>query len=100
MAGLDIFLAPQHQGRGHGPAALRLAMGWLVGERGHHRLTIDPAVRNERAIRVYERLGFHAVGVMHSYELGIDGAWHDNLLMELIVEPTAGSDSPTEERAG
>jgi hypothetical protein len=41
------------QGQRLGPAALRLAAGWFFGERGHHRLTIDPACENERAIRAY-----------------------------------------------
>lgn len=48
-AGLDIILAPRCQGRGLGPEALRAAIRWLTAERGHHRFTIDPALRNERA---------------------------------------------------
>jgi aminoglycoside 6'-N-acetyltransferase len=85
-AGLDIFLAPEYQGAGLGPAALRLAARWLVGERGHHRLTIDPARANARAIRAYETVGFRPVGVMRRYERGPDGAWHDGLLMDLLAE--------------
>jgi aminoglycoside 6'-N-acetyltransferase len=42
-ASLDISLVPGRQGQGHGPAALRLAARWLVDERGHHRITIDPS---------------------------------------------------------
>ena len=85
-AALDIVLAPPVQGRGLGPAALRAAIDWLVRERGHHRFTIDPAVANERAIRAYASVGFRRVGVMRRYERGADRTWHDNLLMELIVE--------------
>jgi aminoglycoside 6'-N-acetyltransferase len=85
-AGLDIFLAPEHQGRGLGPAALRLAARWLVEERGHHRLTIDPAQANDRAIRAYASVGFRPVGVMRRYERGADGEWHDNLLMDLLAD--------------
>jgi aminoglycoside 6'-N-acetyltransferase len=85
-AGLDIFLASAHQGAGLGPAALRLAARWLVGERGHHRLTIDPAAANARAIRAYASIGFRPVGVMRSYERGADGAWHDGLLMDLLAD--------------
>jgi len=40
-AGLDILLGPDHQDRGLGSEALRIAIRWLA-ERGHHRLTIDP----------------------------------------------------------
>jgi len=84
-AGLDIMLAPGFQGSGHGPTALRLAARWLLHERGHHRLTIDPAAVNERAIAVYEELGFRRVGVMRSYERGADGEWHDSLLMDMLA---------------
>jgi aminoglycoside 6'-N-acetyltransferase len=52
-ASLDIFLAPEYQDQGLGPAALRLAAEWLFEQRGHHRLTIDPACENVRAIRAY-----------------------------------------------
>jgi aminoglycoside 6'-N-acetyltransferase len=84
-ASLDIVLAPPFQDRGHGRRALRLAVGWLTGERGHHRLTIDPAAHNARAIHVYESVGFRPVGIMRAYERGVDGAWHDGLLMELVA---------------
>ncbi len=84
--GLDIFLAPEHQGGGIGPAALRLAARWLTDERGHHRLTIDPARANVRAIRAYESIGFRPVGVMRKYERGRDGAWHDSLLMDMLAD--------------
>jgi aminoglycoside 6'-N-acetyltransferase len=85
-AGLDILLASDHQGAGLGPAALRLAARWLIGERGHHRLTIDPAAANARAIRAYASIGFRPVGVMRSYERGADGAWQDGLLMDLLAD--------------
>ena len=90
-AGLDIFLGPEHQGAGLGPVALRLAARWLVDERGHHRLTIDPACANVRAIRAYEAVGFRAVGVMRRYERGPDGAWHDGRLMDLLAEELSAS---------
>ena len=83
-ASLDIFLAPEYQGRRLGSAALRLAAEWLFEQRGHHRLTIDPACENVRAIRAYAAVGFRPVGAMRCYERGADGRWHDNLLMDLL----------------
>jgi aminoglycoside 6'-N-acetyltransferase len=85
-AGLDIFLAPEHQGVQLGQVALRLAAGWLVDERDHHRFTIDPACANVRAIRAYHSIGFRPVGIMRRYERGPDGEWHDALLMDLLSE--------------
>jgi aminoglycoside 6'-N-acetyltransferase len=58
----------------------------LIDERGHHRITIDPAASNPAAIRAYEKAGFEPVGVMRRYERDADGkGWHDGLLMELVV---------------
>ena len=88
---MDIFVASAFQNAGHGTAALRLAARWLFGERGHHRLHIDPACANARAIHTYERLGFRPVGVMRRYERGPDGEWRDGLLMDMLAdELTAG----------
>ena len=41
---------------------------------------------NERAIRAYERVGFKRVGIMRRYERGVDGEWHDGLLLDLLPE--------------
>ncbi len=85
FASLDLFLTTTAQGRGVGPAVIRAIASHLFDVRGHHRLTIDPNVANERAIRAYAKVGFRPVGVMRSYERSADGAWHDNLLMDLLA---------------
>ncbi len=85
-AGIDIFLDPAFHGRGLGPDAVRTVARHLFEERGHHRITIDPAAHNQRAIRAYQRVGFRPVGVMRRYERGLDGTWHDGLLMDLLPE--------------
>ena len=82
--GIDIVLTESGQGRGFGTDAVRTVARWLIGERGHHRLTIDPAADNERAIRAYSRVGFRPVGIMRRYEGDLDGTWHDGLLMDLL----------------
>jgi aminoglycoside 6'-N-acetyltransferase len=85
-ATIDVFLDPALHGRGLGTAALEALVAILVDERGHHRLTIDPAAANAAAIRSYAKAGFQPVGVMRSYERDVDGdGWHDALLMELIA---------------
>jgi len=85
-AGMDLFVATASQNGGVGTEALRLLARHLVRERGHHRLIIDPAAENARAIKVYERIGFKPVGIMRAYERGADGTWHDGLLMDLLAE--------------
>ena len=85
-AGIDLFLASQATGRGLGREAVAVLAAHLLDDRGHHRITIDPAAYNERAIRCYEAVGFRRVGVMRRYERGRDGTFHDGLLMELVRE--------------
>lgn len=85
-AAVDITLGEAFQDRGLGTRTLKLLLRYLIEGRGHHRVTIDPAADNARAIRVYEKAGFKPVGVMRSYERGIDGEWHDALLMDLLAE--------------
>lgn len=83
-AGIDIYLGSRFQGQGAGREAVVLLARFLFGQRGHHRITIDPAAANERAIRCYARAGFRPVGVMRQYERGADGRFHDGLLMDLL----------------
>ena len=85
-AGIDLFLDPAVRGRGIGPDAIRAVAAWLVDERGHHRMTIDPARANEAAIRAYRKVGFREVGVLRRYQLMADGSWADGLLMEMLAD--------------
>jgi aminoglycoside 6'-N-acetyltransferase len=86
-ASIDLFLDPALHGRGLGTEAVRRVVRHLLDERGHHRITIDPAAANAAAIRAYEKVGFRPVGVMRRYERDVDGrGWHDGLLMELVVD--------------
>jgi aminoglycoside 6'-N-acetyltransferase len=86
-ASIDLFLDPALHGHGLGTEAVRRVVRLLIDERGHHRITIDPATSNTAAIRAYEKAGFRAVGVMRRYERDADGpGWHDGLLMELLAE--------------
>jgi aminoglycoside 6'-N-acetyltransferase len=83
-ASIDIYLSGRCQGRGIGTEAVALLARYLFGQRGHHRLTIDPAAANHGAIRCYQKAGFRPVGVLREYERGPDGTFHDGLLMDLL----------------
>ena len=84
-ANIDVYLTASRHGQGLGSETVRVLARHLLGERGHHRITIDPAAANTAAIRAYEKVGFKRVGVMRLYEQGPDGTWHDGLLMELLA---------------
>jgi aminoglycoside 6'-N-acetyltransferase len=90
-AAIDLFLDPSLHGRGLGAAAITRVVRHLIEERGHHRITIDPAVDNVAAIRCYQKVGFRRVGVMRHYERDVGGdGWHDGLLMELLSTDERG----------
>ncbi len=84
-ASIDIALRSDWQGKGLGPEAIKTLAEHLITDRRHHRLTIDPAAHNTRAIKAYERVGFKPVGIMRKYERGPDGTWHDGLLLDLLA---------------
>ncbi len=86
-AAIDLFLEPALHGRGLGTAAVSRLVRYLIDDRGHHRITIDPAAANAAAIRSYQKAGFRSVGLMRQYERDPDSdRWHDGLLMELLAD--------------
>jgi len=85
-ASIDLFLDPAVHGQGLGPEAIRIVARHLIDDRGHHRLTIDPAADNNHAIRAYEKVGFRPVGRLRQYQRFPDGSWRDGLLMELVAD--------------
>jgi aminoglycoside 6'-N-acetyltransferase len=88
-AGMDLFLGTAFQDRGLGTDTVRTLARHLVRDLGHHRLTIDPAADNERAIRCYEKVGFRRVGVMRKYWRDADGVWRDGVLLDLLASELA-----------
>lgn len=85
-ANIDLFLDVRRHGQGLGRDAVRAFARWLCEERGHHRLTIDPALDNERAIRCYQAAGFRRVGVLRRYWRDPSGEWRDGLLLDLLAD--------------
>jgi aminoglycoside 6'-N-acetyltransferase len=61
VCGLDMFLIPAARGRSLGPEAARTLASYLVDRAGRTRVTVDPYVWNERAIRGWRNAGFRAV---------------------------------------
>ena len=85
-ASIDIFVDPAFHGRGIGTEAVRRVIRLLIDERGHHRITIDPAVDNAAAVRAYAKAGFRPVGILRAAERDVGGGgWHDSLLMDLLA---------------
>lgn len=61
VGGLDMFLVPAARGRGLGPDAARTLARYLLGEGGRQRVTVDPDIRNERAVGGWVKAGFRPI---------------------------------------
>jgi aminoglycoside 6'-N-acetyltransferase len=85
-ASIDIAVGTRWHGAGLAVDALQTLIRDLVDRRGHHHITIDPAVENGRAIACYKKVGFKPVGVLRQNEKGADGTFHDALLMDLLAD--------------
>lgn len=80
--GFDMFIGePDLWGAGLGTSVCVVAISALLA-RGADRVLIDPRVVNERAVRVYEKVGFRTVKVLPGNELH-EGFHYDCWLMEL-----------------
>jgi len=93
-ASIDLYVDPSSHRRGYGSDAIRTLADYLFDERGHHRLTIDPAVENKAAIECYQGVGFQTVGVMRAYERTAQGEWSDGLLMDMLTTDEARGSPP------
>ncbi len=72
-------------GHGHGSEALQLVIEYAFDTLNLHKLTIRYYGHNERAGKVYARLGFREVG-RYTRHLFIRGSWQDEVFMELFRE--------------
>ncbi len=93
-AAIDIFLGAGWQGRQLGRRAIELLTDYLIDQRGHRRLTIDPAEINAAAVRCYAAAGFRTVGIMREYQQMEDGTRLDGVLMELVASDRRGAAAP------
>jgi aminoglycoside 6'-N-acetyltransferase len=89
-AWIDVFVDASRHGQGLGTEAVERLLRHLIEDRGHHRVTIDPALDNRAAVRAYEKAGFEPVGVMRSSWRDPEGVWRDSLLMEHVAEASLG----------
>jgi aminoglycoside 6'-N-acetyltransferase len=85
-AGLDMFLIPGARDRGLGPDAARTLAGWLLSTGGRHRITVDPYLTNERAVRAWTKVGFRP-GEEREPDEEHTEPW---LLMTLVSDGLAG----------
>lgn len=82
-ANLGIIMAPEYQGKGYGTEAINWALDWAFAIAGMHAVRLTTFSYNERAVRVYERVGFVREGVRRE-SLWFDGRWHDHYMYSML----------------
>lgn len=84
LAEIDICIGePSEWERGYGSSALIALLRWLFTETDIERAFLQPRVSNERAIHVYEKVGFRKEGVLRRAEF-MDGEYHDAVMMAAL----------------
>ncbi|KAJ5815222.1 GNAT family acetyltransferase [Penicillium riverlandense] len=85
-----ISIVPEHQGNGYGPEAISWLLDWCFLTAGLHRVELGVFEWNERARKIYERLGFVAEGRQRE-SLWKDGRWWDRISMGILDHEWAGA---------
>jgi RimJ/RimL family protein N-acetyltransferase len=83
-AALGIIIGSEYAGKGYGPDAVRVIVGYGFREIGLHRIELHAYAYNERAIAVYEKLGFTHEGTQRETVFH-DGDWQDEVTMSLLA---------------
>lgn len=79
---MHIFISTAFRGRRIGEEAMALAIQHEFSE-GITRVTLDPNVKNDGAIRSYERMGFRRIGVLRDYQVRPNGTLDDALFLDI-----------------
>jgi ribosomal-protein-alanine N-acetyltransferase len=78
----DLAVENEFRKRGLASALIRYALG-RMGDRGVHRVFLDVRKSNLKAISLYHRFGFRAVGKRRNYYSNPD---EDSMVMMKLVE--------------
>ncbi len=82
MVGIGIG-EREYRGKGYGPDALRLLLGYAFRELNLYRVGLNVFSYNTRAIRAYEKVGFVREGTLRA-ALFRDGQRYDILYMSVL----------------
>lgn len=78
-----IVISSQYQGHGYGPEAISWMLDWAFLSAGLHRVELTVYELNERARKVYEKLGFVHEGRRRE-AMWRDGRWWDLINMGML----------------
>lgn len=82
---IRLAIDQNHQGKGFGSEALPLMLDYGFGVLNLHRIELEVYAYNDRAIHVYEKLGFQKEGVQRDY-LFYNHKYHDCIKMSILED--------------
>lgn len=89
---LNITVAPEHQGQGHGRRLLAHLLG-LARQAQVPTLWLEVRESNHRARRLYESQGYVTVGLRKAYYPAAHGQREAAMVMTRSVDPGAAADA-------
>lgn len=78
-----ICLTEAYQGKGYGTEAINWLVDWGFRHANLHRISIGCVSYNDRAVKLYERLGFVVEGRQRE-RIRFDRKWHDLIDMGML----------------
>jgi RimJ/RimL family protein N-acetyltransferase len=75
----------EYWGQGYGTESLKLLLDFAFYEMNLHRIMLKVFSFNERAVKLYNRLGFQKEGISRQ-SLFRNGIWHDIIHMGILQE--------------
>ena len=86
---LSIVIGEQDAwGKGYGSEAILLMLDYAFGHLNFHRVAVGVVGFNERAIRLYEKVGFQQEGIQRDGYY-FDHAYHDFVMMSILEDEFA-----------
>jgi RimJ/RimL family protein N-acetyltransferase len=82
---LIIYLHQDYLNKGLGTGMMTFALD-LSRRKGLHRISLQVVRDNKRAIRLFEKMGFALEGILKDAYFGVDGRYHDILVMAKIFD--------------
>jgi putative acetyltransferase len=82
---LIIYLHQDYLNKGLGTHMMTFALE-LVRRKGLHRVFLQVVKDNTRAVHLFKKMGFILEGILKDAYFGVDGRYHDILLMAKIFD--------------
>ncbi|GAA0590966.1 spermidine N1-acetyltransferase [Virgibacillus siamensis] len=82
-AEFGIMIDPEFQGNGYAGKATKLALEYGFQQLNLHKIFLFVAKKNEKAIHIYEKIGFQIEGELKEHFF-VDGTYHDAVMMRIF----------------